>query len=279
MISSVLIEPAIKAIATTIASTSTKAIAPLLKDKSQPILNKAGEITDAVYNLLSGASKKYIENYTQRHGCLKVLGMRREVSLDDIYINVNFKGDTLACYSTINDIEKLFRQRNYQDDDRCNALEVANQEPRLMVLGHPGSGKTTLLRKIGLEALKAGQGEYEHKCIPVLLELRRFKKEEEIDLVKAIAHEFQFCGLPEYEKITENLLKKGKLLILLDGLDEVSSDLISTMTTQIRDLVNHYPFYPDKEEKKPFNRIITSCRVAAYRNFDSFRGFTDVKVL
>ena len=178
--------------------------------------NSSEESSDALHNLTLDLDvlEKYANDYKKNNGFLKVLEMRREGSLDDIYINVNFKGDTLACYSTINDIEKLFRQRNYQDYNRISALKVANQQPLLMVLGHPGSGKTTLLRKIGLEALKAVQGEYEHKCIPVLLELRRFKKEEEIDLVKAIAHEFKICGLPEFEQITENLLEKGKLLIL-----------------------------------------------------------------
>ena len=90
----------------------------------------------------------------------------------------------------------------------------------------------------------------------------------EIDLVAAIASEFQKCGLPEYQECTEKLLEKGRLLILLDGLDEVPSDRLSLMTTQIRDLLDRYSD----------NRFVTSCRIAAYRNFDNFRRFTNVAI-
>ena len=75
-------------------------------------------------------------------------------------------------------------------------LEVANQEQYLMVLGNPGTGKTTFLRKVGLETLKGkGNGEYQHTCIPVLLELRKFRSGE-INLVQAIA----FLGIVDSRK-------------------------------------------------------------------------------
>ncbi len=70
--------------------------------------------------------------------------------------------------------------------------------------------------------------------------------------------------MPNAEKYTETALKEGKLLILLDGLDEVPTKNLNSVIDQIQDFVDKY----DK------NRFITSCRTAAYRS--SFRRFSDV---
>ncbi|MEH2450731.1 NACHT domain-containing protein [Nostoc sp.] len=64
--------------------------------------------------------------------------------------------------------------------------------------------------------------------------------------------------------LTAKALEEGKLLILLDGLDEVPTKNSTNVISQIQDFVDTY----DK------NRFITSCRVAAYRH--NFRRFTDV---
>ena len=42
-------------------------------------------------------------------------------------------------------------------------------EQYLMLLGGPGVGKSTFLRKVGLEALKGENRNFEHECIPVFL--------------------------------------------------------------------------------------------------------------
>jgi hypothetical protein len=139
-----------------------------------------------------------------------------------------------------------------------------------MVLGGPGMGKSTFLRKVGLEALKQGQGEYQHTCIPVFLELRKYRWDKAIgiDLQEKIAEEFQHCGLSEYQDCTKRLLEEGKLLILFDGLDEVPTELLGQMTGAIKDLVDRYSK----------NRFIASCRIAAYRSFQNFSRFTDVAI-
>jgi predicted NACHT family NTPase len=95
------------------------------------------------------------------------------------------------------------------------------------------------------------------------LELKTFK-DDKVDIQKQIVAEFATCGFPEPEKFTENALKQGKLLILLDGLDEVPKVNTNAVITQIEDFVDRY----DK------NRFISSCRIAAYRS--KFRRFFDV---
>lgn len=132
-----------------------------------------------------------------------------------------------------------------------------------MVLGAPGAGKSTFLRKIGLESFKGKKGNFKHQAIPVLLELKKFT-ESKIDLKALIEAEFTTCGFPKPKQFTEKALEQGKLLILLDGLDEVPSVNVNSVIDAIQDFVDRY----DK------NRYIASCRTAAYRY--NFKRFSDV---
>ena len=132
-----------------------------------------------------------------------------------------------------------------------------------MVLGGPGTGKSTFLRRIGLEVLRGKQGEFKHRCIPVFIELKQFRSGD-IDIKQTIAEEFRICGFPEHERFTDKALEQGKLLVLLDGLDEVATEQVENVIQQIQNFVDLY----DQ------NHFITSCRVAAYRH--NLRRFTDV---
>jgi predicted NACHT family NTPase len=194
--------------------------------------------------------------------------MREPVSLDQVYTAVQFLGEDLRQFESIEDLEASYRQsgqRRFQSK-KCpkqDGLKVANDQQFLMVLGQPGAGKSTFLRRMGLEALREQSRKYKHACIPVMLELRSFNKKE-INIEKAIVEEFRTCGFPKPEAATKKLLEKGKLLILLDGLDEVATDQMNDAIRSIQDFVQLH----DK------NRFIASCRVAAYRG--SFTRFNDV---
>ena len=143
-------------------------------------------------------------------------------------------------------------------------MRTANDKQYLMVLGGPGVGKSTFLRKIGLEALKEEEGNFEHTCTPVFLELKRFT-EDQINIESWITEEFKVCGYPYPEQMTNTALKSGELLILFDGLDEVSKPNVNNVFNKIRDFVDQYSE----------NRFIVSCRPAAYTG--GFTGFAVVE--
>ena len=219
--------------------------------------------------LIFNASKQYEQNYEERHGILKVLGMREPVKLESVYTAVQFLNDVaIGDFLSIQDLEKVYRQGNArkfnsQDSQKQPGIEVANKKQYLMVLGGPGAGKSTFLRKMGLEALKVKKGGFKHSCIPVFIELKRFTSSE-INIEKFIIEEFRICNFPDPEKFTAKALEQGKLLILLDGLDEVPSQNLNETINQIQNFVDKY----DQ------NRFIASCRTAAYRG--NFRRFSDV---
>ncbi len=97
-----------------------------------------------------------------------------------------------------------------------------------------------------------------------MLELRQFDKAN-VSIQSVIAAELETCGFPHPEELTELFLKNGKLLVLLDGLDEVPSATLNHAITEIENLVDRHSD----------NRYIASCRVAAY-TFGGFRRFKDV---
>jgi predicted NACHT family NTPase len=245
-----------------------KPIADLLIKGGNDALTAAGELTNEVRVKVEPVVREYIQRYTDRHGHFKVLGMSQRMSLDTIYTQVSFNPDYLRAFETGEAYESSYRDRKQSKQEPQPGKDVANEHPYLMVLGGPGMGKTTFLRKVGLEALKQGQGEYDHILIPVFLELRQCREEKDLDLVAKISEEFKNCGLEHYEDCTEQLLKNGKLLILLDGLDEVPIDLLPKMTRAIQDLVDRY----DK------NRFVVSCRIAFYRSFEAFQRFRDIAI-
>ncbi|BAZ08231.1 putative signal transduction protein with Nacht domain [Calothrix sp. NIES-4071] len=221
-----------------------------------------------IQQMIFSASKKYVENYAERHGKLKVLGMREPVKLEDVYTAVQFLGEEgIKAFASIDNLEEAFRKsqtRGFQSKcEKQDGLKVANSKQYLMVLGQPGAGKSTFLRRLGLEALKGKEGGYKHECVPVFLELKRFTKSE-INLEKAIIQELENCGFPKPDDSAKKLLEKGKLLILLDGLDEIPTQQLDKAITTIQDFV----------DKHSQNRFIASCRTAAYRS--GFQRFNDV---
>lgn len=230
---------------------------------------KQGTFTDQIKQAIFNASGQYISSYADRHGILKVLGMTEPVWIEDIYTRVQFLGsDGIRQYLSLENLEEAYREtqkRRFQSEkcEKRDGLEVANQQQYLMVLGQPGAGKSTFLRRIGLEALKREDSGYQHNCIPVFLELKRFNTGT-VDIEQAIAREFETCNFPDPARSATRLLEDGKLLVLLDGLDEVPTQQMDQAITQIQDFCDRYSQ----------NRFIASCRTAAYRS--RFRQFRDV---
>ncbi|MEM1252605.1 MAG: NACHT domain-containing protein [Cyanobacteria bacterium P01_H01_bin.21] len=225
-------------------------------------------------NLFFNASRKYVHTYRKRHCQLKVLGMREPVDLAQVYTGIKFLDeDDILGFESTQALEKQYRRTRFRScigrrnrNEKRSGIDVANEKQYLMVLGGPGAGKSTFLRKLGLEALRTfhhEQAVYHHRKIPVLLELKRFEADD-IDIAMLIAEEFGNCGFPAPEEFVQQALRQGKLLILLDGLDEVPTENLDNVICTIQDFVDRYDH----------NRFVGSCRTAAYHG--GFTRFSDV---
>ena len=237
----------------------TKVVSVFSKEASERVKNKRQDSKNAAHD--------YDTPYKKRHGQLQAscVGMEPSRSLDDVYVVVQFLDKRRATkYNSIEDVEEVLRKKGRRyftstSDKRQGGMRVANNEQYLMVFGGPGVGKSTFLRKVGLEALEGEDGNFEHQCIPVFLELKRFT-EDQIDIEAWITDEFKICGHPHPKQWAKSKLEAGELLILFDGLDEVPKPNVNNIISKIRDFVHQYSQ----------NRFIVSCREGAYSG-----GFTD----
>jgi hypothetical protein len=252
-------------------------ITNLVQDKGGETLKKLD--WDIGKNLaLKKALVDYVRRYVDRHGTLKVVCVRMDypVRLDEIYTAVQLLDcSALRYFESEAALQEQYResgQRGFSvtNADKKPGLQVANEQPYLMVLGGPGVGKSTFLRKVGLESLKAlnaktlppapplwlpnskslssqstkatpvnfpisssitASSRYLYRRIPVMLELRQFDKPS-VSITAAIAEELSICGFPAAAELVELFLKNGKLLVLLDGLDEVPSATLNHAITE-----------------------------------------------
>jgi metal-responsive CopG/Arc/MetJ family transcriptional regulator len=246
----------------------TALITDVIKSKGGKLLDQF----DVKLPRLRQASQQYLQKYIDRHGTLKIVCVRMDspVKLDEVYTAVQLlERSEVRYFESADALQDLFRQTGkrgfaFRELTKQDGVAVANQHQYLMVLGSPGAGKSTFLRKVGLETLKGNKGAFRHPSIPVFLMLRQFDNSKSIE--QLIAEEFATCGFEQAPELTQAFLEKGKLLILLDGLDEVPTEQVDAAITQIQNLVDRYPQ----------NRFIASCRIAAYKG--GFTRFKDVTV-
>jgi len=212
----------------------------------QPKQGRESDIDGLVWEVRSRCCEAILENYSK----IRLLDDTR-IDVDLLYVDV-YVLEKLSSkrYSSIPGLLEGVEQReDYerlalgQRQERLPGQDIVQQFPRLMVLGKPGSGKTTFLRHLAVDCSK---GKFFCDRIPVLIELRSIKEGNLFNLLNLIHREF---GLAQQEQ-TQQILNQGKAFILLDGLDEVSSQLRQSVRDQI------YEFA--KEYRK--NRFVLTCR-------------------
>lgn len=218
------------------------------------------------------ALERYEAKYRQRYGSVRILGMKQDYPLEQVYTKVKFLDDlSIRRFESLEAVEDDYRGRgtrqfNTRERIPQDGTNVVNAHPRLTVLGQPGAGKSTFLRRLGLAAFKNPiENPFDFQCIPVFLELKRFNPTN-ANLLGAVAKELSNFSFPETPEFAAKVLEQGKLLILLDGLDEVPRDILNPAIEAIQDFVTRY----DQ------NRFVTSCRTAVHRS--DFLGFTNVEL-
>jgi predicted NACHT family NTPase len=190
------------------------------------------------------------EKVLHQHGKIQLLNQTAEVRVDELYVDVWLLNRSPRTFqvsgSTLLKSFDLRNDRLGMGDriQRDEGMAVANNNSKLLILGKPGSGKTTFLKHL---AVDCSNGKFQPDLIPVLIELRRVRSAE-WRLLTAVAESLETDQLK-----TQELLEQGKLLILLDGLDEVpTSALRREVQAQVSEL--------SQEPKYSNNRLILTCR-------------------
>lgn len=180
-------------------------------------------------------------------GSIRLLDIAQPIQIKDIYIDINVLG-VLPCQSWI-DISSLRAASEFNplacqiSQTQLPGLKAFLTYPKLLVLGKPGSGKTTFLQYI---AVQCNQGALLPEQIPIFIRLKNLvqgtRKSIDSSLLSYIRQELCSSTLPNgsSDQEVEALLHAGKVLLLLDGLDELPAPDNNAIQQQIRQFSEEY---------------------------------------
>ena len=153
--------------------------------------------------------------------------------------------------------------------------ELLSTHTRLVILGKPGAGKTTLLQYLATQCVQGelygdrlhGDRLYGDR-VPVFLSLRTVALEartkDDLSLEQQIGEQWKATALGQPQ--ISALLQSGKVLVLLDGLDEVPRQHSHELSYQIQKFAETYPQ----------TAMLITCRLSAQDY--QFRGFTYIEL-
>ena len=115
-------------------------------------------------------------------------------------------------------------ERTQKQIERLPVLEMlrkyglGGEREHLLLAGKPGSGKSTTLRRLCVEMAETALGD-NLQPIPVFVQLKGDKQ-----IVKLIQAEFRRAKLRVTDEQIDDLLLEDKLVLLLDGVNEIPSE-------------------------------------------------------
>lgn len=177
-----------------------------------------------------------------------------KVDLENIFVPLRFH------YSSINKSRK-------DEEQNISIREIFDKSLRTAILAKPGGGKSTLIRRIALayaypqRRLRVSDGLPEKDWFPIYIRCRDLENNANRSIMEIIGMIAQRAEISRYEnsfkRLTENVLQDGRVLLLIDGLDEISKEKNRIcFANQLRTFVATYP---------SINLIITS-REAGFRS-------------
>lgn len=186
---------------------------------------------------LNWALGKYRDALKAKHKQLKIpFRPNRPLEMREVFVPLQVSGSAVG--------------------EQIDAYQAVAQYKRLMVTGKPGSGKSMLLKSLALAYAEERLAELTDRPTMVLLELHRLRdpKLTRETLIQEIVNAFDRDNFPKAQQFVENSLKKGRLMLLLDGLDEVNSSVRGQVVRCLQDLLDRYDQC----------RAIITCRTAVY---------------
>ncbi|HYX13583.1 MAG TPA: NACHT domain-containing NTPase [Nostoc sp.] len=234
--------------------------------------NQTWENCQDVESLVQMLRSRRSDKIQSQCATTRLLDIPQPIQLEEIYVDTNILNNiTSRRWLDILDLQESIPEEfdcfdfNQLYQERVSAIQAVITYPKLMVLGKPGSGKTTFLKYI---AMQCNQGKLLLDRIPIFIRLKSFaenaRETESYSLLSYISQELADCGASDIE--IQTLLIDGKILFLLDGLDEIPEDDNQTIISKIA-------IFAEKYYK---NKFIITCRIG-YQQY-RFEEFSDIEI-
>ncbi|CAG9931988.1 NACHT domain-containing protein [Candidatus Nitrotoga arctica] len=114
------------------------------------------------------------------------------------------------------------------------SLRDLPQKGALVIQGTVGQGKSIFLRYLCIQELSKSTGR-----IPIFFELR--KLDQGLDIEKALLNTLESLGFEVTDALFDHYAASGKLVILLDGFDEIEESLVKNAITSLESWAVRYP--------------------------------------
>lgn len=210
-------------------------------------------LAEAVYRQLAGykllwgiALRRYRKALERNHQELKVIFRpERPLQMQDVYVPL--------------------RVTRSGSREAMDAYQAIQKHKRLVVVGRPGAGKSMLLNHLTLTYARQGLKYLPVQPVPVLFQLNRLN-DSAAPLIEHLVNVLERNNFPGGESFIKASLKRGQLLLLFDGLDEVNSQTRGRVVGQIKDLLQQYQN----------NRAVVTCRTQVYK--DELNDWADQKL-
>lgn len=162
-----------------------------------------------------------------------------KVDLENIFVPLQFR------YSGMD--------KNRKELDRNISIrEILDKSLRAAILAKPGGGKSTLIRRMALayaypkRRLRVNDDLPEKDWFPVYIRCRDLESNADKSIMELIGMIAQRAEIGQYESLfkdlTENALQNGRVLLLIDGLDEIAREKYRIcFANQLRTFVATYP--------------------------------------
>lgn len=224
----------------------------LLAKPLEALLKRIGAWLEGFFQSLGfGFQKNYYRALVKAHQWLKLIGIYNPADLHaprlkEVYVSLRM--------NTAKESPPVPWNRIFND-----------KEKHIVILGQPGAGKSTLLDYLTL----IFTGHISHPLradlknpLPVFVRLRDLGTQSLLQLIESPDNVGLKKVPPGY---FERLLKAGKCIVLLDGLDEVLDEKIHKEV--VKEIISFSNQYPD-------NWIVVTCRTAGWdRQLPDFRQY------
>jgi hypothetical protein len=237
---------------------------------AQKILRRLGELSptappdfERMVSECRAAASAFVE---RRCRTVRVLRMEHPIDLSSIYAEVNVLEKRTSNQRLSR--EELASRADRDTFDRFGLLTAEVERSaattlfkhylHVIIYGKPGAGKTTFLKYL---ASACAKGDFMGTLVPAFVSLKDFAEGD------GAPNLFRFIQAQWHDAVNaRDVLRNGRGLVLLDGLDEVREQDFHRIRKEIEDF----------ETEFRFSVIVVTCRIAAREYV--FERFVEVEL-